>query len=214
MSKVAQYLVGFASLVLTPFYGLAFIRLVMRTSTETSALGGFLLAFAAGTVLCGLFIRQGSFLAIFEHEFTHTIWALLFLKKPIGFSVFRNQGGQAVYSGGNFVITLAPYFSPTLCFLLIPLYYVLDHTHDGYYFSVMGFLAGFHAATNWKELSPRQEDLQRYGLVFSYLFIAFAAVFCFGLVLAFVVGRGSGMGEFAMTGIQEAWRFTRSLAGP
>jgi len=81
-------------------------------STEcTMAIYGFF----AGSILWLLFGRFLQFFHVLEHELTHLLFGLLLFKKPKAISA-SDQGGRTELYGGNFIITLAPYFFPTLSF--------------------------------------------------------------------------------------------------
>ena len=50
-----------------------------------------------------------------EHELTHAIFAILSLNRVTGLNATGREGGVTHYQGyGNWVITLAPYFVPTV----------------------------------------------------------------------------------------------------
>lgn len=213
MNRLLLILAAAVGAFLVPFYFSEFMQLVSVFSLSNNLHLSFLVAFAAGTVFCFLFVGNGSFAAIFEHELTHMLWAILFFKKPLGLKVMRDQGGYAIYSGGNFLITLAPYFSLTFNLILTPLYYIINHSLDPYFFAIYGLALGFHTATTLKETSPRQPDLRQHGMLASYVFIAFGNLISYGLVLAFVLGRGRGMLDFAQAGVQNAWLFFLNLIG-
>jgi len=87
------------------------------------AIKNVLIGFGIGIVLYIIVLRRFNYLATFEHEFTHAVFALLFFNKITKFVVTRNRGGYVSYSGGyggqfaQFIIALAPYFFPTFSFI-------------------------------------------------------------------------------------------------
>ena len=146
-----------------------------------------------------LFLRnKTSFYATFEHEFTHLIVGLLFLKKPGDFRATERAGGYTSLYGSNFVISLAPYFLPTLVFLLLPLHLWLDVGYYRYYFVVLGFLTAYHIFSTWDEFGFHQTDITKHGKLFSCSFILFGNIFSYGVLLAFIIG-----------GFRYSWIFIR-----
>lgn len=201
-------------LIVTPGYLLGLLGLLGDFSV--SDIGH--LAFGGGAALsgglCWRFVREGSFLAIFEHEFTHMLWGLLFLKKPRGFRVDRGESGAVrIRGGGNFLITLAPYFSLTLNFLMIPLFFILDPAIEIWFLGIFGAALGYHVSSTIKETHRGQTDLSTYGKVFSFLFLVPANVVSFGVVLAFVVGRGGAVLDFLLSGPAGTWGLVSEIWG-
>ena len=71
--------------------------------------------FFAGSILWLVLGRFLQFFHVLEHELTHLLFGILFLRKPKAISA-SDQGGRTELYGGNFIITLAPYFFPHFLF--------------------------------------------------------------------------------------------------
>ena len=162
--------------------------------------GDFILEFAIGFgvffALWSAVLRTKYFYSTFEHELTHLLVGLLFLKKPVGFKATSQEGGVVTLYGGNFVITLAPYFLPTLSFLLLPLYLVIQPTFYPYFFGILGFLTSYHILSTLQEFRYTQPDIQKAGPVFSTFFLIFSNLLFYGMILMFLDRRFTGIGQF------------------
>lgn len=151
--------------------------------------------FFAGAVLWLLFGRFLQFFHVLEHEFTHLLFGLLFFKKPKAISA-SDQGGRTELYGGNFLITLAPYFFPTVSFLLLAVFPLLDKKFHLAFCSVLGFFTGYHFISNLQEFKFSQPDIREAGVFFSPLFCLFGGLACLGVIFGFLVRGFSGSGLF------------------
>ena len=135
---------------------------------------------------------NGSHLAIFEHEFTHMLAALMTFHKPAALDVQSDKGGSFSYYGeGNWLITLAPYFIPTfpLFLMIVSLGWTLTgHQLPELFIPVLGFMFGYHLVSNATQIHSEQTDFPKAGWIFSVLFLPTANLFTFGIVWAFAVG--------------------------
>ena len=190
---------GTAALFLTAGYGLAawhpLTRLDFRSHDVLFCLGGFAIFIPLWFAL----LRKAAFFSTFEHELTHLIVGILFLKKPAGFSANDKGSGTTVLHGSNFIITLSPYFLPTFTLILCPAYFVIRPAYHPYYYSVLGFITSYHILSTVDELSLGQPDIRESGRIFSIVFLMFANLFIYGSLLSLLAG-----------GIPEAWLFLKS----
>lgn len=138
-------------------------------------------------------LKRKHFYSTFEHELTHLLVGLLFLKKPAGFSATDRSGGLTTLYGGNFIITLAPYFLPTISFLMLPLYLVIQPNFYPYYFGILGFFTSYHVLSTTQEFRYDQPDIQKAGPIFSTIFLIFANILCYGILLMFLHNRFHGI---------------------
>ncbi len=169
----------------------AFTSDFLMSSECTMAIYGFF----SGAILWLLFGRFLLFFHVLEHELTHLIFGLLFLKKPKAISA-SDLGGRTELYGGNFIITLAPYFFPTLSFMLLLLFPFLDEKFYNYFFIALGFFTGYHFISNIQEFKFSQPDIKEAGLVFSPLFCLFGSILTFGFILGFLDDGFKGGGGF------------------
>ncbi len=179
-------------------------------------------SFAAGAAVfvpC-LFIGRGlmgaawSWLETFEHELTHLIFGLLFLKLPVGFKVSAHSGGEVRHVGrgttGQTWITLAPYFFPTVSIFVVIAAW-LANLNSNYLLGALGWATAFHLVSSWTETSFRQPDLKKAGILKTLLILPVMNLICYGAVIAFVAGGGNGFGEFWISGIKGAWKLVAGI---
>jgi|TARA_B100001142_G_scaffold116220_1_gene118447 hypothetical protein len=132
-----------------------------------------------------------------EHELSHAIFAWLTFKKNIRIEVLRepNYKGHAGYcyyeNGDNWLITIAPYFFPTLTLILSFVYLLVNSSLYWVLDLVLGYSIAFHLKTNFLEVChnfrPPVEgsytDLTMVGRLFALImipalnFIVFAVIF-------------------------------------
>lgn len=147
-----------------------------------------------------------------EHECTHAIVGLLFGKIPVSMRVSAWEGGEVKLRGGSNVwISLAPYFLPTLSFLVLIIALIVGITESNYFYGVLGFTIAFHLVTNWQETSFRQTDLQNAGYLTSILVLPVANLLTYGAILSFVFGGTKTFGTFWLEGIKNSWETLNKL---
>jgi hypothetical protein len=97
--------------------------------------------------------------------------------------------------GGNWLITIAPYFVPTLSLVVMAVMFFLDDGGPRWLHIGLGATVSYHATSTWIETHREQTDLQEVGFLFAFLFLPAANVLSYGLIMAVVVGgwpAGSG----------------------
>lgn len=179
--------------LLLPFlaygFGTAFYEILTKQTWQISRVLPFAIGFAVFTLFWLIFKRFLQVFCTFEHELTHLLVGLLFFKKPKSFNVTFTQGGYVeMYGGSNFLVTLAPYFLPTVCYLILPLAWFLPKDFLTFYFAVFGGSLAFHLLSGWQEFHFGQSDLHDAGLIFSILFLPVANLIFFGAILSLVIG--------------------------
>ncbi len=141
-----------------------------------------------------------------EHECTHALVGLLFGKIPVGMRVSAWEGGEVKLRGGtNLWISLAPYFLPTLSFIVLLFGWIFGLTEFKYFYSVMGWTVAFHLVTNWQETSFRQTDLQKAGYITSFLVLPIANLLTYGAILSFIFGGLKTFSLFWTEGLRNSW---------
>lgn len=167
-----------------------------------------LIAFFAGfisfAVFWIIFKRPLQVVCTFEHELTHLLFGLLFLKRPHSFVVTRHDGGYVELSGGNFLITLAPYFFPTVSYLLLPLLYFIPKSAMPIYLAILGASVAFHFASTWAEIHWQQTDLHEAGIVFSLIFLPVANLIFYGALTSLMFGGANAFLKFWTVGATES----------
>jgi hypothetical protein len=209
-------------LVAAPFLFVGFGREVLEILKDFSLNDSRWTAFLIGAVvfLPVHFLAKSFFNTIYcyletlEHELTHLLIGLLFLKIPVGIRVSAHSGGEVRQIGygttGQIWVTLAPYFFPTVSlFVLIFAYFA--GLNNMTLLGILGFTTAFHLVSNWGETSFRQPDLQKAGVLKTILILPVMNLICYGAVLAFVAGGGKGFANFWMEGFYRSFETLRNL---
>ena len=203
------------SLLLIPFiyfYGSVFLVLLQQISLNDSFQLIFWISFGISAVIFFIFLSSSSFFAIFEHELTHNIWAVLTFNKPVGFHVRKGEGGLFEYHGkGNFLITLSPYFFLTFSFIALPFYLIIKEEFYLYFFIVLGIFTGYHTSSTIKETKLQQPDLKVNGYFVSIVVIILGNILNYGLIIAFTIGGWGKMWEFLRSGMLEFGEFVMNV---
>lgn len=181
-------------------YLTAFYNLLDKNSFSSGQMKAFLIGILAGIIFWAIFGRYLEFFHILEHELTHLIVGLIFFKKPKQLFVVHDVGGGVMLDGYNFLIFLAPYFLPTFSFLMLPFSFLIKSKFIIHYIFALGIVTGYHIISTVKETKPSQPDLKAFGLFFSYSFIAFANIVCYGYLFYFVDGNFSRAWKFLKEG--------------
>ena len=198
------------------FYGFGgeMLRIVGKISLKDSRwlafLAGLVIFFPCLFVAKRLFLSAWNYLETLEHELTHLLVGLLFLKIPVGIRVSAHEGGEVRQIGfgstGQTWVALAPYFFPTISlFVLIVAYFVDLNTKT--FLAVLGWTTAFHLITNWSETSFRQPDLQKAGILKTLLILPVMNLISYGSILAFVAGGRKGFANFWFEGFRNAFDF-------
>lgn len=207
-------------LVAVPFLFYGFGAETLRIIGQISLANSRWLAFAAGALIFipSLFVAKRvfpaawSYLQTLEHEMTHLLVGLVFLKIPVGIRVSAHEGGEVRQIGrgttGQTWVTLAPYFFPTVS-LAVLIFAYFANLNSRILLGILGWTTAFHLVTNWSETSFRQPDLQKAGLLKTLLILPVMNLICYGSVLAFVAGGAKGFGAFWYEGARASLGFLK-----
>lgn len=202
-------------LVAVPFLFYGFGRETIKIISQISLQNSRWFAFAAGALIflpClflakRLFASLWSYLETLEHELTHLLIGLLFLKIPVGIRVSAHEGGEVRQIGlgttGQTWVSLAPYFFPTVSVAVLILAYLFS-LNAVYLLALLGWTTTFHLVSNWGETSFRQPDLQKAGILKTILILPVMNLICYGSILAFVGGGGKAFGSFWHQGLRSS----------
>lgn len=137
----------------------------------------------------------GAFFMTVVHELTHALAAWLTLNRVTGVRLTWRSGGAVKVEGHpHWLITIAPYISPTLSALLWLVVWGSELITGRPLLSAlwldlfMGASLGLFWGSLWSDLSPRQSDIKKAGYLFSLLVIPHAAL----LSSLFVIIGGCG----------------------
>ena len=202
-------------LLSTPFlfygFGGETLKIIAKISPSNSRWLVFLLG-AAIFIPCHfaakrLFYSAWCYLETLEHELTHLVIGLLFLKIPVGFRVSAHEGGEVRQIGlgttGQTWVVLAPYFFPTVSLAVLIVAY-LAALNTRLMLGVLGWTTAFHLVSNWGETSFRQPDLKKAGLLKTLLILPVMNLICYGAVFAFVAGGAKTFGSFWLEGFRQS----------
>lgn len=222
MLKIIAKISLFLFLCALPFLFYGFGSETLRVVSQVSIRDSRWLAFFAGAIIflpC-LFIGKRIFpslwnyLETLEHELTHLLIGLLFLKIPVGIRVSAHEGGEVRQIGlgttGQTWVSLAPYFFPTvsLAVLIVAYFFSLNAL---YLLALLGWTTAFHLVSNWGETSFRQPDLQKVGILKSILILPVMNLICYGSILAFVANGGKGFSSFWYEGLSLSWNLLKKI---
>ncbi|HBE68990.1 MAG TPA: hypothetical protein DDW52_12650 [Planctomycetaceae bacterium] len=141
--------------------------------------------------------RFGRLFMIFEHELTHALFAVATLHRIVGFRASVGRGGEVRFAGtGNWLITVAPYFFPTVALLLFLLAYLMPLAAFPWQRFLLGVALGYHVVSTYRETHRDQTDITRLGSTFCWLFLPAANVAVVGLLVAFAHDPSSGIGNW------------------
>lgn len=155
-----------------------------------------------------IFPSVWNYLETLEHELTHLLIGLLFLKIPVGIRVSAHEGGEVRQIGlgstGQIWVTLAPYFFPTVSIFVVIIAYFANLSSQ-ILLGVLGWTTAFHLISNWGETSFRQPDLQKAGVFKTILILPVMNLICYGAVLAFVANGSKGFTTFWLEGFRQTY---------
>ncbi len=195
------------TLLLCPFLAYGFgtaIYEIVKISKLPKQSFAFAVGFIAFLVVWRFFKRQLQVVCTFEHEITHLLFGLLFLKIPKGFKVTMHEGGHVKLTGSNFLIYLAPYFFPTVSYLLLPFFFIVPDKYLPIFYGILGASLAFHLISTWAEVHLKQTDLQKSGILFSFAFLPVANLIFYGALCVLIFGKTDDFLNFWSIGIKES----------
>lgn len=219
--KIVLVLLG---IFLIPGSIMALLDPLLVLSEREPVLHPLLGGLAVAVVLYYLVIRHDDVPQVFEHELTHAIVALMFLRRISGF-VATEKGGYVKHEGnfggkvGNIMITLAPYFLPTFTLGLALLRPTAPDEWFPWFDVLIGITLGYHtastidavpknySATKRPSLSPSEvvdTDLGQVGLLPSAVLITALTVLAHGAALHLIVDGYGAAGHYFISAIEQS----------
>ena len=142
---------------------------------------------------------RATWVSTLEHELTHALFAILTFHRVVDIRTTWRSGGHIRYLGrGNWLITLSPYFFPTICLIVLPLFAFLPARATHVANAVIGAAFGFHLTSTIRETHLGQTDLKKAGYLFSLMALPGLILVTHGLVLALCHGGNRGLVSFLM----------------
>lgn len=137
---------------------------------------------------------------IISHELTHLLFAYLTFHDAgkIRINPDDSGGEMSVKGGGNWLITLSPYFFPLFSFLYMLLMPGLVIASDEHFlvYGIFGYFFGYYWGTVLSQVHPQQTDITKEGYLFSAIFIVGANLYTTGIILAFNSKLWEGAREY------------------
>lgn len=167
----------------------------------------------AGYLLLWFFIFKrkevGSYFSTLEHEVTHAIFAILSGHSVQHIRITAHEGGEIRYKGkGNWLITIAPYFFPTITVILLSLRLCIE---QNYWLELgIGVSIAFHITSSYVETHGSQSDLKQVGRFFALCFLPTANVLTYTLIVAYLQSGFSGVG----VSVKSLYHFLLSYSVP
>lgn len=200
------------ALTLLPGAAIAMVELLVKMITHPLPLLPFLCGFFFYGFAWWAFFRRWrlTFFLTLEHELTHALFAIATFHRVTGMRATLFRGGHVRFVGtGNWLITVAPYFFPTLSLLLLVPALILP----GFLANAANFLIGgsvaYHLTSTLHETHPGQTDLQQTGMLFCLFFLPSANLVMFGILLGYVSGGWAGSAHF----VGSIWERTMGILG-
>ena len=109
---------------------------------------------------------------------------------------------------GNWLISLAPYFFPTLTVPIVIYLLVVHGATPEWVDTLLGATMAYHITSTWRETHRGQTDLKKVGFIFAFLFLPAANLAFLGAVLAFAHGGLEYSYQFLVNSFQisdELW---------
>ncbi len=190
-----------AALLLLPSCVVAGARLIAAIASKPAPMLWFGIGAGGYWIAWRLLLRRpllGSLLPTLEHELTHALFALLTFHPITAIkATWRGDGVMRYVGEGNWLITIAPYFFPTLSVVLLLIFSLLPASWRVGASALLGITVAYHFISTWRETHTDQPDLRKVRLPFAILFLPSANLACFGGVIAFAHSGGTGLRTFA-----------------
>ena len=180
------------ALLLLPNSGSALVELVRQVVTYPKPILPVLVGLGGYIVLWWWLFRRpllGTFLSTLEHELTHALFAVLTFHRVTGLRATWRSGGHVSYTGpGNWLITIAPYFFPTACLLILLISAFLPTELHSPVATLIGAAIGYHITSTYRETHAGQTDLKKTGWLFCVLFLPTANIVTYGVLVSYCYG--------------------------
>ena len=189
------------------------------------------IGFGVGLIVSMFIIRYLRWFTTFDHELTHALMALIFLRRIRRFIVSSRHGGYVEHSGGfggefgNLIITAAPYFLPTFSIMAVQFIPFVGPETFYYYLIFVGFTLIYHIVSSVKETymgwSKQQytdvlgessmTDIGRIGYVAAFLSITGFTLFCYGIIFVMLLYGYTGLWPFCKSVCLSSWNLYHDL---
>ena len=208
---VGKWPTAFFMLYLLPDSALELLTLLERSELESPQVAPFIYGFMGYAAAWFILFKRyfvGSWISTLEHELTHGLFALITFHKVLEVKTSYLSGGHIRYSGGgNWLITIAPYFFPTLSFIIMGILSLAASSEAPWLNLALGISVAYHLTSTWIETHFGQTDLKEVGYLYSFLFLPSANIISYIAILAFVLGGPAQLLD-SLSFIREAMPWT------
>jgi hypothetical protein len=206
--------------LLTPAGAVTFWNLLCEAWNRKLWVSSFGIGFGS-LILAWFFLRRLRFVQFWctmEHELTHAFFAWITLVPVVELrtsdgTMQSDDGGvgHVLHEGGNWLITISPYFFPTASASLLVATWALANQPSELARGLLGGATAYSILSTWEETGTHQTDLQKVGFLFSWLLLPGANLLSYGSLLANELGGFEGTlryvtGAFRIT-VEWATRF-------
>ncbi len=189
--EILKYPIAIGLLLSTPFLLMSLYRVLAYIITHIERYYPLLIGIALYLLIWKLIANRiaNGWFATLEHELTHALFALVTFHKVTDFKATLSNGGHVRYSGvggGNWLITISPYFFPTFSGVILGLMYLSKSQFQPILLAILGFSIIYHLHSTWHEIHPKQTDLKEVGFTFAWIFLPSANILALICVLVLV----------------------------
>lgn len=162
-----------------------------------------------GLILYNLVLKRFCGFLTFEHELSHAIIALFFLRRIYRFVVTRYEGGYIEFNRygfggkfGNHLVALAPYYLPTFTLISAIARPFLPNYFFPWFDAWIGFTISFQIMSNIEEIKNNwtkewfrnlstdeytQSDIGHEGYIFSFLIIITFKLLLYNIIIFILI---------------------------
>jgi Peptidase M50B-like len=198
--NLLKWPIAVSALLLLPGCVVAVIRLARTIGHHPASMVWFGVGAGGYWLAWRLILHRpllGSLLPTLEHELTHALFALLTFHPITAIKAsWRGDGVMRYVGEGNWLITIAPYFFPTLSVVLMLLLGLVPETWRQTTSVLLGVTVAYHFISTWRETHMGQPDLQKVGFPFAIALLPSANLASLGAVLAFAYRGFGGVATF------------------
>ena len=200
MYRAIKNLLG---LILIPLVSCAVFSLY-RVGEEFFKVGKNSLYFSIG-IITYILIRFGTsklgssimeFGEVFYHELIHTVYSVMCLKGIKSFFASDTRGGEIETSKSNFIIDLSPYFFPIFAVLVSLIRPIVVQKYYEYLVLCAGIGTGLHLSSVFHDLKVEQSDIDKNGVLFSFVIIFFLIMIFLGIIISLLNSGYASILEF------------------
>ncbi len=148
-------------------------EMILAIKAEQEIADYFFMGMALYILVWFVLFRQrfGRMLMILEHEFIHALFSLLTFNRVVEIRANIVRGHILHLSGGNWLMTIAPYFFSLSGVVIIFLLQIASPQYYPILVGALGYVLTHHLHTLTVMLSPHQSDIKEVGYLFSILFL-------------------------------------------